>query len=142
MLCSRSTHGTVQYFLRSDSHQSSSHALLTLHSREGLIFSNAFQCKHSHWRSHSGLAPVTLRSRSNQKIFRPERDWIESGALTNSPVTVLQGLSECVLLVCSACYVVYIMEMKKAQEKLKLELTMNGAKNMNAQGFDRTMSGE
>ena len=51
----------------------------------------------------------------------------------HSPVTVLQGLNEGVLLVCSACHVVYIMEMKKAQEKLKLEWTMNGAKNVNAQ---------
>ena len=34
----------------------------------------------------------------------------------------------------------YIMEMKKAQDKLKLERTMNGAKNVNARGFDRTVS--
>ena len=32
-------------------------------------------------------------------------------------VTVLEGLSEGVLLVRSACHVVYLMEMKKAHEK-------------------------
>ena len=57
------------------------------------------------------------------------------------PVAVLQGLGEGVLLVRSACHVVYIVEMKKSTEKLKLERTMNGAKNVNAQGFDRTVSG-
>ena len=99
-------------------------AWFTLHSRYRPIFSNAFHYKHSHWQSHSSLAPVTLRSRSNQKIFRPERDWSESGAwlsvwtlTTVYIVTVLEGLSEGVLLVRSACHVVYLMEMKKAQEK-------------------------
>ena len=33
------------------------------------------------------------------------------------------------------------MEMKKVQEKLKIERTLNGAKNVNAQGFDRAVSG-
>ena len=45
----------------------------------------------------------------------------------------MQGLNEGVLLV-------YIMEMKKAQEKLNIEGTENGEKNVNAQGFDRTVS--
>ena len=61
--------------------------------------------------------------------------------IDHSPVTVLQGLSEGLLLVHSACHVVYIMTMWKAHEKLKLERTMNGVKNVNAQGFDRTVSG-
>ena len=54
-------------------------APVTLCSRYGPIFSNAFHCKHSHWRSHSALDTVMLRSRTNQKIFRPERDWSKSG---------------------------------------------------------------
>ena len=72
-----------------------------------------------------------------------EREWSVTGGVNidHSPVTVLQGLSEGVLLLRSACHFVYIMEMKKAQKKLKLERTMNGAKNVNAQGFDRTVSG-
>ena len=61
--------------------------------------------------------------------------------IDHSPVTVLQGLSEGVLLVPSACPVVCIVEMKKAREKLKQERAMNGAKNVNAKGFDRTISG-
>ena len=70
-----------------------------------------------------------------------EREWSVTASVNidHSPVMVLQGLSEGVLLVRSACNVVYLIEIKKAQEKLKLERAMNGAKNVNAQGFDRTV---
>ena len=85
---------TTGTLLMPDSHHSSVHSLLTLHLRYGPIFSNVFHCKHSHWRSHSALAPVTLRSRSNQKIFRPERDWSESGGVNidHSPLHRLKQL--------------------------------------------------
>ena len=61
--------------------------------------------------------------------------------IDHSPVMVLQGLSEGVLLLRSACHVVYIMEMKKAQKKLKLERIVTGANSVNAPGFDRAVSG-
>ena len=90
-----------------------------------------------------GHTPLSLQSQSNQTIFRPERDWSVNASVNieDSPVMVLQGLSEGVLLVRSVCHVVYFMKMNKAQEKLELQRTMNGAKNVNAQGFDSTVTG-
>ena len=85
-------------------------------------------------------APVAIESKDISTRAQLDREWSVTASVNidHSPVTVLQGFSEGVLLVRTACHVLTIMEMKKAHEKLKLERTMNGAKTVNAQGFDRT----